>query len=74
MGITLVRGAPHTLAATGLAGTRVERFFRDITVNAIRRGVFTSVRDLVDAIDLYLIEHNQEPKPFIWTHLDQERL
>ena len=45
----------------------VERFFRDITVNAIRRGVFTSVHDLVDAIDLYLIEHNKKPKPFIWT-------
>ena len=45
----------------------VERFFRDITTNAIRRGVFTSVHDLIDAIDLYLIEHNREPKPFIWT-------
>jgi transposase len=45
----------------------VERFFRDITVNAIRRGVFTSVSDLIDAIDVYLIEHNRAPKPFIWT-------
>jgi transposase len=45
----------------------VERFFRDITTNAIRRGVFTSVGDLIDAIALYLIEHNREPKPFIWT-------
>jgi transposase len=45
----------------------VERFFRDLTVNAIRRGVFTSVHDLIDAIDVYLIDHNQEPKPFIWT-------
>ena len=45
----------------------VERFFRDITTNAIRRGVFTSVGDLIDAIALYLIEHNRKPKPFIWT-------
>jgi transposase len=45
----------------------VERFFRDITVNAIRRGVFTSVSDLMDAIDVYLLEHNRSPKPFIWT-------
>ena len=45
----------------------VERFFRDITVNAIRRGTFTSVHDLIDAIDAYLIEHNRAPKPFIWT-------
>jgi transposase len=45
----------------------VERFFRDLTENALRRGVFTSVDDLHDAIDVYLIEHNRSPKPFIWT-------
>jgi transposase len=45
----------------------VERFFRDLTVNAIRRGVFTSVSDLIEAIDVYLIEHNRKPKPFVWT-------
>jgi len=45
----------------------VERFFRDLTVNAIRRGVFTSVSDLLGAIDVYLIEHNRAPKPFVWT-------
>jgi transposase len=45
----------------------VERFFRDITDHAIRRGVFTSVQDLMAAIDVYLIEHNRAPKPFIWT-------
>jgi transposase len=45
----------------------VERFFRDLTENAIRRGVFTSVHDLIDAIDVYLIDHNLDPKPFIWT-------
>ena len=45
----------------------VERFFRDLTVNAVRRGVFTSVHDLIDAIDAYLVEHNLDPKPFIWT-------
>jgi len=45
----------------------VERFFRDITVNAIRRGVFTSVPDLIESIDAYLVEHNENPKPFVWT-------
>jgi transposase len=30
----------------------VERFFRDISVNRLRRGVFTSVPDLVQAIHL----------------------
>jgi transposase len=45
----------------------VERFFRDITVNRLRRGVFTSVPELVAAIDAYIAHHNTKPKPFIWT-------
>jgi transposase len=45
----------------------VERFFRDITVNRLRRGVFTSVPELVAAIDEYVAHHNTNPKPFIWT-------
>jgi transposase len=45
----------------------VERFFRDITVKRIRRGVFRSVEQLVMAIEGYVGEHNLDPKPFIWT-------
>ena len=45
----------------------VERFFRDITVNRLRRGVFTSVPELVTAIGEYIAHHNTKPKPFIWT-------
>jgi transposase len=45
----------------------VERFFRDITVNRLRRGVFTSVPELVTAIDEFIAHHNTKPKPFIWT-------
>lgn len=45
----------------------VERFFRDITTEQIRRGVFTSVAELIAAIDDYIIHHNIQPKPFIWT-------
>ncbi len=45
----------------------VERFFRDITVNRLRRGVFTSVPELIEAIDEYVAHHNTNPKPFIWT-------
>jgi transposase len=45
----------------------VERFFRDITVNRLRRGVFTSVAELVSAINEYVAHHNVKPKPFIWT-------
>ena len=45
----------------------VERFFRDLTTDRLRRGVFHSVPDLVQAIDDYIAHHNQNPKPFIWT-------
>jgi transposase len=45
----------------------VERFFRDLTVNRLRRGVFTSVPALTAAIDEYVAHHNTKPKPFIWT-------
>ena len=45
----------------------VERFFRDITTQAIRRGVFHSVDKLISAIEVYIVEHNRDPKPFIWT-------
>jgi transposase len=45
----------------------VERFFRDLTFNRIRRGVFRDVTELVEAIDDYIEHHNSNPKPFIWT-------
>jgi transposase len=45
----------------------VERWFRELTDKAIRRGVFGSVPDLVAAIEKYLTANNDDPKPFIWT-------
>ena len=45
----------------------VERFFRDLTAQRLRRGVFRDVMELVHAIDTYVDRHNQNPKPFIWT-------
>jgi hypothetical protein len=45
----------------------VERFFRDITQNRIRRGVFQDLEQLIMAIGDYIDGHNQNPKPFIWT-------
>lgn len=45
----------------------VERFFRDVSENWIRRGVYHSVSELEAAINEYLEIHNKAPKPFIWT-------
>ncbi len=45
----------------------VERFFRDLTENRLRRGVFRNVEELIMAIGDYIDKHNENPKPFIWT-------
>ena len=45
----------------------VERFFRDVTTERLRRGVFTSAPDLVKAFDGYIAQHNTNLKPVIWT-------
>jgi len=45
----------------------VERWFRELTDKALRRGVFHSVPDLIARIEDYLAAYNDEPKPFVWT-------
>lgn len=45
----------------------VERFFGHITDKAIRRGVFSSVKELETAIHRFIAQHNENPKPFTWT-------
>jgi transposase len=45
----------------------IERFFRDLTTERLRRGVFRNVPDLIAAIKEYIAVHNQDPKPFVWT-------
>jgi hypothetical protein len=45
----------------------VERFYRDIPAERLRRGVFTNVAELEAAINEYVAHHNTKPKPFIWT-------
>lgn len=45
----------------------VERWFRELTDKALRRGVFRSVPELIDAIETYLASHNDNPRPLVWT-------
>ena len=45
----------------------VERWFRELTDKAIRRGVFLSVPDLQKAIAEFMAGWNENPRPFIWT-------
>ena len=44
----------------------VERWFRELTQNAIRRGSFLSVLELKKAIEEFLDAWNENPKPFVW--------
>jgi transposase len=52
----------------------VERFFADITQDAIRDGSFTSVRQLIAAIEDYLALRNEQPKRYQWRAKGEEIL
>ena len=45
----------------------MERWFRELTDKALRRGSFNSVPVLIAAIEEYMSAHNDDPKPFVWT-------
>lgn len=45
----------------------VERFFGELTTQRLRRGVFRSVPELIQAIDKYITQRNGAPEPFAWT-------
>jgi len=45
----------------------VEGWFAQLTNKRLRRGVFTSVAELTDAIDQWVDHWNDDPQPFIWT-------
>jgi len=44
----------------------VEGWFKEITERRLRRGAFSSVDALVEAIELWAEHWNDDPKPFIW--------
>ena len=44
----------------------VEGFFAKLTRRRLKHGVFRSVVDLQAAINRFVEEHNQNPKPFVW--------
>jgi hypothetical protein len=52
----------------------VEVFFGIITRQAIRRGTFTSVKDLIGAIRRFIEAWNDHYHPFIWTKTAEEIL
>ena len=57
----------HFTPTSGSWVNQVERWFAEITEKRIRRGSFTSVPSLEQAIQAYLAYNNEHPKPFVWT-------
>ena len=57
----------HFTPTSGSWLNAVETFFSALTRRRIRRGSFRSIVDLQAAINRYIDEHNDEPKPFTWT-------
>jgi transposase len=44
----------------------VERWFKELTDKRLRRGAFTSVPDLIAAIEKWAASWNEAPKPYVW--------
>ena len=57
----------HFTPTSGSWLNMVEIFFGIITRQAIRRGTFTSVKDLIAAIETFIDGWNERCQPFIWT-------
>ena len=53
---------------------QVERWFGIITDKAIRRGNFTSVKSLIEKIEIFTEVYNRNPKPFVWAASAEEIL
>jgi transposase len=52
----------------------VERWFRDLTQKRLRRGTFTSVRQLQQAIFEYVEHHNNQAEGYHWQAMPEEIL
>src|SRR5690348_5435450 len=57
----------HFTPTSGSWLNMVEIFFGIIARQAIRRGTFTSVKDLIAAIEIFIDAWNECCEPFIWT-------
>jgi transposase len=57
----------HFTPTSGSWLNAVENFFSALTRRRLKRGVFRSIVDLQAAINRYITEHNDDPKPFVWT-------
>jgi transposase len=57
----------HFTPTSGSWLNAVENFFSKLTRQRLKRGVFRSIADLQAAINRYIADNNDDPKPFRWT-------
>jgi len=50
----------------------VERWFKELSDKRLRRGVFTSVAGLTEAMETWVDHWNDDPEPFVWHTTAQE--
>jgi hypothetical protein len=74
----MIRSAPGSAASprrsrhqsarrNGAWANAVEGLFATLTRQRLKRGVFTSIVELQTAINRFIAETNDKPKPFVWT-------
>jgi transposase len=71
----LARHPRWTFHFTPTAGSwlnAVETFFSALTRRRLKRGSFHSLVDLQAAINRYIAEHNEAPKPFTWSKTPEQ--
>src|SRR2546426_5393513 len=61
------RFIPHFVPTSSSWLNLIERWFRELTTQSVRRGSFTSVQALENAIGEFLAAWNENPNPFVWT-------
>jgi len=66
-GWRVIRVGPSISRRPRPPGSTPSRTSSKMTRQRIRRGVFHSITDLQTAINAYVAEHNDSPKPFVWT-------
>ena len=64
----------HFTPTSGSWLNLVEVFFGIITRQAIRRGTYTSVKELIAAIEMFIDGWNERCQPFVWTKTADEIL
>ena len=61
------RFVPHFIPTSSSWLNLVERWFRELTQKAVRRGAFARVPELAQAIETFLAAWNEQPRAFVWT-------